>query len=79
MLWRHMVTYMWSRTYACDLQALGLIQECIVSYEQAVDVYRDVVGDDHLSTAAALANLGLAFKAAASGEVGMERVKLLAN
>ena len=56
-------------------QALGQHSECVASYEAAVSVYRDVVGAEHLSTAAALGNLGLAFKAKAATSTGMERVR----
>lgn len=57
-------------------QALGKHSECVESYEAAVAVYRDVVGTEHLSTAAALGNLGLALKAKASTSKGMERVRV---
>ena len=56
------------------LQACGRLPEAVDTYHEAVTLYRELCGEEHLSTAAALANVGLAMREQAAATRGVERV-----
>ncbi|GBG34411.1 Kinesin light chain [Hondaea fermentalgiana] len=58
---------------------VGEFDEAVKSLSEAIRIYKDTVGDDHLSTVTAMGNLGQLYKTYALNSKGMEKHSLLTH
>ena len=59
------------------LKQTGRVEDALSAYQEAFKIYSRLVGQDHASTAASLANLGLCNLAAAEKTSGMKKLELV--
>lgn len=57
----------------------GEFEEAVKTLSEAIRVYKETVGDEHISTATAMGNLGQLYKTLALGSKGVEKHNLLTH